>query len=375
MGSTGGSSGMTLGVEAMAGSSSLEASGANTALAVSRDSPVTASDGLIGWVEGRTEGPLLLCIGGVHGNEPAGVRALEVMVETVRARQEVLVGDFVAITGNLRALAAGRRFMAYDLNRAWTQARMAPLQSGRDPAGSDSAVHSIDRGRVRKAAPEDIEVVRMLGLLEEVAGRRRGPVHVLDLHTTSSEGGTFTSTDDRPRHRRFAMEIPLPLVLGLDEHLEGTLLSYLDQLGYTTLVCECGQHQEPRAATKAAAATWLAIRAAGLLSDADVPEAQRAFEMLRNSRSHLPGLLETVYRHPVEEGDGYVSRPGFRNFQHIRAGDVVGDDRNGEVAAPCDGRLLMPLYQRLGEDGFFVVRDVPGPTEGSPHQQSVDKLA
>ena len=351
-----------------AGSSSLAMGGAGSALAVSRGRPGVASDGLIGWVEGRSEGPLLLCIGGVHGNEPAGVRGLEEMVGKVEARRDALAGDFVAIVGNMPAVAAGRRFMTYDLNRAWTPLHVGALQAGHRTESDDAVVHSITHRRARAPVPEDLEVVRVLELLEEVAARRRGPVYVLDLHTTSGKGGTFTSTEDHPRYRRFAMEVPFPLVLGLDDHLEGTLLGYLRTLGYTTMLCECGQHQEPRAALRAVAAIWIAIRAAGLLGEEDAPEARRAFEMLRNTCAHLPPVLETVYRHPFDERDRYVTRPGFRNFQRIEAGGKQigrrpqdGDDRNGEVAAPQGGRLLMPLYQRLGEDGFFVVQEVEGP--------------
>ena len=342
------------------GRSSLSAGGASAALAMGRGHAPLESDGLIGWVEGRSEGPLLLCVGGLHGNEPAGVRALEAMVDKVRLRQDVLAGDFVAIIGNIPAFTAGRRFMAYDLNRAWTPVHLEALQSGRTES-ADGAVRSITRRRARAPMAEDLEVVRVLELLDRVASRRRGPVYVLDLHTTSGKGGTFTSTEDHPRYRRFAMEVPFPLVLGLDDHLEGTLLGYLRTLGHTTMLCECGQHREPRAALRAVAAVWIAIRAAGLLSDGNVPEARRAFEMLRNTCAHLPRELETVYRHPFDERDRYVTRPGFRNFQRIEAGDVIGDDRDGEVVAPESGMLLMPLYQRLGEDGFFVVREVEGP--------------
>lgn len=314
-------------------------------------------NGLIGWVEGASEGPLLLCIGGVHGNEPAGVRALEQIVGTVRERRDALAGDFVAVAGNLHALAAGRRFIAYDLNRAWTAARLRTLEPSGGDTGGDATIRPINSRPARAPAPEDLEVVRIMGLLKEIARRRRGHVFVLDLHTTSGKGGAFTSTDDRPGHHRFARKVPLPLVLGLDEHLEGTLLGYLDRLGYTAMVCECGQHQEARSPKRAEAAIWLAVRAAGLLGDADVPEAVRGFEMLWNPSRNLPGLLDTVYRHPVEEEDRYLTRPGWRNFQPVRAGDVIGDDRDGEVVAPVGGLLLMPLYQRLGEDGFFVVRE------------------
>ncbi len=337
---------------------------AGAALAVSRGRPAAEYDGVIGWVQGRLDGPLLLCIGGLHGNEPAGVRALEAIAGKVRERRDVLAGDFVAIVGNIPALAAGRRFMAYDLNRAWTPVHVEALRSRSRTESNDPVVHSIARRRTHAPVHEDLEVVRVLSLLERVAARRRGPVYVLDLHTTSGNGGTFTSSEDNPRHRRFAMQVPFPLVLGLDEHLEGTLLGYLNTLGYTTMLCECGQHREPRAALRAVAAVWIAIRAAGLLDDEDVPEASRAREMLHNTCAHLPRVLETVYRHPFDERDRYVTRHGFSNFHRVREGDVIGDDRHGVVVAPGSGLLLMPLYQRLGEDGFFIVREVEGPRGG-----------
>lgn len=301
-------------------------------------------DGVIGWVEGRVGGPLLLCVGGLHGNEPAGVRALEELVARAESRRHVMSGDFVAVAGNLQALNAGRRFLSYDLNRAWTPSRI------------DAA-----RGRVSSGAGgcrEDREVVRIQAVLEEVAARRRGPVHVLDLHSTSGAGGPFSTAADTPRHRHFVMSIPVPTIRQLNQHLEGTLICHLDRLGYTTAVFESGQHEEPEAEVRAASAVWLAIRAAGLLADPDVPEASRGYRALERESRRLPRILEMKYRHPIADGDGYATRSGFRNFQPVRAGDVIGDDRHGEVVSPKSGRILMPLYQELGEDGFFVVRDI-----------------
>ena len=309
--------------------------------------------GVIGRVRGDAPGPLLLCIGGLHGNEPAGVRALEAVVETVAARRGSVKGDFVAVAGNLPALEAGRRFIAYDLNRVWTPARVAEARSA----------HVVDTMSPRVAdggppEPEDLEMVRIIRVLDEVARRRRGPVYVLDIHTTSGGGGAFTTATDTAPNKRFAMAIPVPLVMKLDEHLEGTFNSYMDHLGFTASVFECGQHEEAEARVRAASAVWLAIRAAGLLGDGDAPEAAAASRALGSAYRGLPRVLESTYRHPIEPRDRYRMRPGFRNFQRVRAGDVVGDDRHGEVAAPNSGRLLMPLYQEQGEDGFFVVREI-----------------
>ena len=303
-------------------------------------------DGVIGWVEGAMGGPMLLCVGGLHGNEPAGVRALEEVVVEVESRRHLLAGDFVAVMGNLQALAAGRRFLSYDLNRAWTPARIAAAQVRlRSAEGVNSA-------------PEDHELLRMLAILEQVSARKRGPVHVLDLHSTSGGGGPFSTAANSLGHSRFVMAIPVPMIQQLNVHLEGTLTRYLDRLGYMTAVFESGQHEEPEAQVRAARAVWLAIRTTGLLADPDAPEARLGYNALELECRPLPRVLEMTYRHPVEVEDRYVTRPGCQSFQPVRAGEVIGDDRHGEVVAPKCGRLLMPLYQKLGEDGFFVVRDI-----------------
>lgn len=300
--------------------------------------------GDLSWVAGRSDGPLLLCVGGLHGNEPAGVRALAKVVAELQARRDRLRGDFVAAAGNLGALAAGRRFIAYDLNRAWTAERVGALGEG----GSSSN---------GTEPQEDREVRRLLAVLAQVAERRRGPVYVLDLHTTSGGGGAFTTTSDYLGNRRFALEIPAPLVLGLDEAIEGTLIGYLDGFDYTTAVFECGQHGEAAAVERAVWGVWLAVRAAGLLADSDSPEARHGWTALRKAYRRLPRVLEVRHRHPADDGDRYMSRPGLLNFQPVRAGQVLGDDRRGPVTAPESGRVLMPLYQEQGEDGFFVVRE------------------
>jgi hypothetical protein len=38
---------------------------------------------------------------------------------------------------------------------------------------------------------------------------------------------------------------------------------------------------------------------------------------------------------------------------------LLAHDRNGEIRAPFDGLVLLPLYQSEGSDGFFYGRSVP----------------
>ena len=302
---------------------------------------------LVGWVQGSTEGPLLLCIGGLHGNEGAGVDALESVTRKLEQRRDALRGDFVAVRGNVQALADERRFIHYDLNRAWESRRVEAVAAGGGTAGFGAA----------EARAEDAEVDGLGSLLERVRSESRGHLYVLDLHTTSGGGGPFTTVGDTLDNREFASAIPVPLVLGLEELVEGTLVGYLSEQGYTTAVFESGQHSEPEARVRAEWAIWIAVRAAGLLAPDDVPEAQRGYDALAAESQSLPRVLEMQYRHQVDAADGYRTLPGLANFQVVTQGDVLAEDRRGEVRSPRSGRILMPLYQEQGEDGFFIVRE------------------
>ena len=50
--------------------------------------------------------------------------------------------------------------------------------------------------------------------------------------------------------------------------------------------------------------------------------------------------------------------PGFANIQPVARGQLLARDRRGEIRAPEDCLVVMPLYQGLGDDGFFLGRDL-----------------
>jgi Succinylglutamate desuccinylase / Aspartoacylase family len=297
---------------------------------------------VLGRVTGLRPGATLLCIGGLHGNEPAGLQALRRVLRELPSRREDLSGEFVALSGNRAAIAAGKRFITRDLNRAWTPERLVRLRVNGRPAGRD----------------EDREQVELLAAVEEVVARARGPVYLLDLHTTSGHGGPFLTFGDALPHRAFAAGIPVPMILGLEELVEGTLLAFLGRHGVVGVTFETGQHEEPRSVDRAEAGIWLAVAAAGLVPETRLPEAGAGRELLRRDSDGLPRVLELRYRHHIEPEDRFRMRPGYGNFQPVRRGEVVADDARGAVRLAESGRMLMPLYQQLGEDGFFLMRAI-----------------
>ena len=296
-------------------------------------------------------GPLLLAIGAMHGNEPAGVaaarRALQ-MLEHERAFRPGFSyrGRFVALVGNRRALALGRRFHRYDLNRHLDPERLAALR-GLPPDQLDY---------------EDAEAVELTdAVAAELAAYQPRHVVVLDLHTTSADGGTFSIVDEHdPGGRAIALDLHAPVLLGMLGGLANTSLHYFTarQLGRpaTCIVFESGRHGDAASVDRAVSALVHAMRSIGAVHPRDVEG--RHDELLRASAAGQPALVRFAYAHAITPADRFAMRPGFANFDRVAAGQVLADDVRGEVRAPTDGLLLMPLYQAQGEDGFFLVREV-----------------
>ena len=300
-------------------------------------------------IVGDAPGPTLIAIGGVHGNEPAGIIAARDAIAALSAAD--VRGEVIALIGNLRAGAAGRRSIAHDLNRLWTSERMAVAQAAvAQAAAMPGGAGASDAGLA--AEPELFELVELSTAIDRAIQRARGPIFVLDCHTTSAAGYPFAVVGPTPEHRRFAEAFPLPGIVGLEEALVGTLTSYFGRR-CVTLAVEGGQHASTEAADNLAAAITIALEATGIAAPPGVAAA-RAY--LAQVCGELPGTIEVVSRHAIRPEHAFRMEPGFANIHRTPAGTLLARDRGGEIRAPFDGLVLLPLYQADGTDGFFYGR-------------------
>ncbi|MHC4106528.1 MAG: aspartoacylase, partial [Planctomycetota bacterium] len=174
---------------------------------------------LLGRYRADEPGPTVLCLGGIHGNEPAGVEGLRRVLSTLENRRPPFRGELVGAAGNLGALARGVRYLQNDLNRHWRADRIEAIQSGsRQPLEA-----------------EDLELLELHELLQATVQQRRGRVFFVDLHTTSSRSAPFAVINDTLANRRFAMHFPVPVILGLEEHVQGTIADYAHGIGCITM--------------------------------------------------------------------------------------------------------------------------------------------
>jgi succinylglutamate desuccinylase len=295
----------------------------------------------LGRARGERPGPTLLVVAGIHGNEPAGLFAAERVFPVLRERALELAGEVVVLRGNLRGLRERKRFLDRDLNRRWSIEQVAALRA---------------RARDYRFLAEDFEQLELLDAIEGTLAAARGRVHFLDLHTTSAEGIPFAMVGGREDARAFALHFPLPILHGILEALDGVLLEYMTQRGCISVGVEGGQNLSERSIRHHEAVLWIAIAGAGLLPEDAIPGLDEHRALLREVRARLPHVMQIVHRQAITPEDEFRMEPGFQNIQTITRGQLLARDRRGEIRAPDDGLLLLPLYQGLGDDGFFLGR-------------------
>ena len=301
-------------------------------------------DRIIGEHAGDPAGPLLVAVAGLHGNEPSGVFALKTVLDRLAAERPPFAGRLVGLAGNLTALGRGERFVDQDLNRAFLPDQLAAGQT-----------------------VEQREAAAVLRAIGEAAEGFAGSRFLIDLHTTSSESQPYASVGCEAVSRAFGAALPVYIVHGLNAALRGTLVGRTVQDGWAGLTFEAGRHDDLSSVENQEACLWLSLAACGCLPPHAAEEyVEHARSLLARTTVEGRRVFEVAYRHAIKPADQFVMAAGFVNFQAVRKGELLGRDVNGEVRSGVDGRVLMPLYQKQGEDGFFLVREETPPAIKEP---------
>lgn len=254
-------------------------------------------------------------------------------------------GQMLGLIGNWRAYSQGKRFIVKDLNRQWTPENVARIRN--------AELSELDS--------EDQDLLEVLKIVEaEIAACKPNQVVLLDLHTTSAEGGIFAIATDNPESIRIASSLHAPVVTGLMRGIHGTTLHFFTEENFGVPIAaaafEAGQHQNPLSVNRDIAAIINCMRSIGAV-DPEVVE-NRHDEILVEYSKNLPKIADLITVHSVQEDDHFEMRPGYRNFQPVVKGEVLAHDRHGDIRSPMDAMILMPRYQAQGSDGFFLVKEI-----------------
>lgn len=280
-------------------------------------------------------GPTIVFFAGIHGNEQAGVKALIEVLEEINS--ETISGNIYAISGNLKAISKNKRYLDHDLNRMWTSARIEK--------------RSFEKRHFR----EDKEQEELFYLIQKIISESRGALYFIDLHTTSSRSLPFITINDSLINRRFSRLFPVPVILGIEEYLQGPLLSYINKLGYVSLGFESGQHTSPQAVVNAKAFIRLALHFSGVLKTADI---NNEIGTLSNAASYNRKIYEIIYRYNIRKHEHFEMQPGFSSFEFHKKGTLIASSDEKDIYLDRNATLFMPLYQKKGEDGYYLIQKI-----------------
>ena len=297
---------------------------------------------IISKIEGSHPGPTLIFTAGIHGNEPSGIFALQQVLEELKEKNTPIHGNIYALSGNLTALEEGTRYHHQDLNRMWTSDRM----------------HKINDGDFNEEDKDTLQQLDIYSTISNILKNEKGPFYFMDLHTTSSETIPFLTVNDSLLNRAFTKQYPIPIVLGIEEYLEGPLLSYINELGYVAFGFEGGQHDDLSSIENHVAFIYLSLLYSESISKEHF-NFQKHFDILAKTSVDSRDIYEIYYHYKIKKEETFVMNPGFLNFQHINKGQELAKSNGSIVYAEKSGRMLMPQYQNQGDDGFFSIRKIP----------------
>lgn len=308
---------------------------------------------VIGERIGNQHGPLMIIFAQIHGNEPAGYKAVTELFKAIDTEYQnnpkfEFCGRIVALQGNMKAAKKNVRYIGKDLNRSWLPEDVKRIQA------------TIN---INELEPEDQEIKENLSLINYYINLYAPlRVVVLDLHTTTAHGGIFTIPAPSEEARRIALDMHAPVLHGFLDGLQGTTLHYFSKENFDldiTAVCfEAGQHQSEDSHKHAVSAIIKCFKSIGGFYAKDI---ESKHDQLLEARSvGLPLEAQLVYVHSIQSGDQFrmTATKIYNNFDPIHKGDILAYDKYGAIEAPYDGLILMPLYQKQGNDGFFVIQEI-----------------
>ncbi len=252
----------------------------------------------------------------MHGNEPAGIQAIKEVFRLLHVEPEVnpgfhYRGVMLGIRGNLAALKTKQRFINRDLNRMLTPAEIK---------------------RIRQLSPErltaeDKECLEFMETIEaEIKKYRPRLTLILDMHTTTADGGIFTIAAEDEMSRILAKGLHAPVVLGIAEGLTGTTIDYFNRPSSNIycIVFEAGRHDDSYGIHRSVAAIVNCMQSIGAVDSRDVDH--RHDGLLISLSIGLPKVTRLVYHYRIQPGELFIMNPGYQNFQQVTAGEKFGKE-------------------------------------------------
>lgn len=267
-------------------------------------------------VQSGNDGPHVVVLGGIHGNEPAGVAAMSMFLHELQQGSCTLTrGSLSLIVGNPNALEVNKRYLDKDLNRCFVETHGQPATTREE----------------RRAA--------------EIMPYLQDANYVMDLHSASSPTDPFAMCDTSLCSQ--ALDIGFATVVTGWEHLQGVsgdTETYAFQQGASAFTVEAGQHSGAETA----------MNAHGHLC-----RLLQFLEMIPGTAESAESQVYALFDIVQKQSDVTytLQGEGFTNFDSLQKDQVILESSEGPLLAPKDCHIIFPTDPSTvpeGGDLYFL---------------------
>ena len=286
-------------------------------------------------VEGPAEGPRLMVLGGVHGNELTGIEVVKALREAFETgRLTIQRGALVLALGNLEAISLGTRGTGdRNLNRMFNPERLK---------GPPDGTYEDSRARVLRPFLEQADVL-------------------LDIHSTNIPSVPFVSCQASKRHERVYRWLDCETVVDDSDHIlagdPATTDEFVDLAGGIGICFESGLAADVSRVGRIVGSVSDLLLDLGICGQ---DEPGRAVSPQTPVIGSSPG---SEFRRPVTyrlverilltaAGFRWADNVGSHYFQALKPGDLIGYHGDVEVRAEGSRVIVFPSLKehwKLGE--------------------------
>ena len=292
-------------------------------------------DRIIGNYHSGEKGKTIIFMSGIHGNELSGKKALKKVFNYLEKNSIEVFGNIIGIQGNLKAIEKKERFIDIDLNRIWRSKIINQIKNGKL---NDKYEYSE-----LKKIHEILEII--------IKKKKKKNIIIIDLHNTSSANGLFTIINNESDYK-IASAIKIPIITKLFNKVKGSFSEYYNSKNISSIVFEGGAIGDPASVHNHEMGIFRILEKCKILKKEDVPESMGEKIAEKENKK----IYKVKYIHQINKGDHFIIKPNTTNFQKIKKGEILGYDKKGEVLSKHEGKILMPLYQEQGNEGFYIIQ-------------------
>jgi succinylglutamate desuccinylase len=256
-----------------------------------------------------------LCIvGGVHGNEPCGVKAIsqincQILKDPISIKSRV-----ITIIANCKAIEYNKRFIDWDLNRAF--------------------------GKSNGFGHEKCLAQQLIPYLKDVD-------YLVDLHSTSAPTKPFCAGKLSEKHLNLFSATGITIYThGWGLHRKyNMLIDEVDRLGGIGVIVECGQNNSTQA-------------------------NQVAYNVVKNVMSNIvmdkpitylplsPKMIIKIEKIIKAKTNQFSFVRNFHNFSHILSNETIGYDNKIPIRFSNSFIMVMPNHGKLKSGDEVFARGV-----------------